>query len=45
MKNNFLLFILLLGLISCREEISLELNSNEDKLVVEGHIGQVFLLI
>ena len=34
--------MLLLGLISCREEISLELNSNEEKLVVEGHIEPGF---
>ena len=41
MKNYYILF-LLLGLLSCREEIFLELDAADEKLVVEGHIEPGF---
>ena len=41
MKNYYILF-LFLGLLSCREEIFLELDAANEKLVVEGHIEPGF---
>ena len=41
MKNYYILF-LLLGLLSCREEIFLELEAADEKIVVEGHIESGF---
>ena len=42
MKNYFIIFILSLVLISCREEITLDLASTNEKLVVEGYIEPGF---